>query len=206
MSNYKIIEGCRKNSKLYICDGFAYVRDKETKSGLCLKCRKHNKLCPGRSVIMNNTLRITRPHSCIANEDEIEVIKFKSQVKRNAEDSVYSLRAVFDSAAANCPVADQISYPEVENIMAKRRRSNLPRLPSTIQEAVQLIKENDRYKRSLKAEVFVNENVALIFAHEEMIKLVNENNILFCQFDATFSVVPTAKAIFPASHCDDSVP
>ena len=60
MANFKIIEGEKRNIKTFISKGFSYVKNKENKNHVYLKCQ-FNKHCKGRA-------RIKKPNEDILEE------------------------------------------------------------------------------------------------------------------------------------------
>ena len=49
MVNYEIIEGCRKDSFIYVNGGYTYRKDKDVKGIRYLRCTEFNVGCPGRA-------------------------------------------------------------------------------------------------------------------------------------------------------------
>ena len=51
MSSYKIIEGSREGSQVYVCDLYVYVKDKDKNNSRYIKCAEFRKGCPGRASL-----------------------------------------------------------------------------------------------------------------------------------------------------------
>ena len=92
MSVFCIAEGKRRNSKVYQCEGYTYIKDKEARNILYVKCSNY-RVCPGRACINNDLLVLKKDHNHPASIEEQKIEELKSCLKRKAEDTaVTSLR------------------------------------------------------------------------------------------------------------------
>ena len=66
-----------------------------------------------------------------------------SSVKLNASREPF--RVIYDNVASTHPAIKDVPYPEIEPIMAKRRRSNTEPVPTTKQEFVQNLSDKLRF-------------------------------------------------------------
>ena len=91
-SNYRIIPGKQKKSRIYVKEPFTYIVDKSFSSidTVYLRCR--SKTCSARAVIVNNFLRMPDDrsnHSCNENESlslaRITALELVGKMKMRAE-------------------------------------------------------------------------------------------------------------------------
>ena len=76
-SNFEIIEGTKKNSLVYSCDGYFYTKNCDLKKSIYLQC-KNRKMCHGRASIEKSgndlkDLKITKPHGCDSKWEKVLV-------------------------------------------------------------------------------------------------------------------------------------
>ena len=79
---------------------------------------------------------ISKEHNHGPEEYQSELIDLENQLKRSAEQSVDSIRNIFDDVCHKNAVAHNISFERITSAMYKRRRSNLPADPRTVEEFV----------------------------------------------------------------------
>ena len=99
-SNYKIMEGTRKNSKLYVFASKLYLADRPKGKGkgsgsgsdsgsfIYVRCKdyKVGDGCSARGYIENNKFVVTIPvHTCGINQEYIRQLRLKSVLKNEAE-------------------------------------------------------------------------------------------------------------------------
>ena len=141
MANYEIIEGCRKDSFIYVNGGYTYRKDKDVKGIRYLRCTEFKVGCRGRAKISSDMISITNEHKHHEeSETNVEIRKLLTKVKRKAENSQGSLRELFDEEANESEVGGNISFVRVENTMYKRRRLNRPQIPLNAEDAISLCK------------------------------------------------------------------
>ena len=202
MSNFKVTEGEKRGSTLWIYDGKGYIKDRELNDKIFLRCRRFKSdFCEGRAkiVLAENMLNITTAHSdqCTDTAEVFSIIELKSTLKRRAENTTSSIRQLFNDGVEGSIVADQICFPQLANSMVKRRRLMIPNIPQTPMEAYQVIvSDPNRFGKHFRSVVTgsnhseVDPEMSLIFTSETMVSFIDEGNSVFLQLDATFSIVP----------------
>ena len=201
MSNFRVTEGEKRGSTLWIYDGKGYIKDRELNDQIFLRCRRFKSDCEGRAkiVLAENMLNITTAHSdqCTDTAEVFSIIELKSTLKRQAENTTSSIRQLFNDGVEGLIVADQICYPQLSNSMNKRRRLMIPNIPQTPMEDYQVIvSDPNRFGKHFRSVVMgsnhseVDPEMSLIFSSETMVSFIDEGSSVFLQLDATFSIVP----------------
>ena len=195
MANYEIIEGCRKDSFIYVNGGYTYRMDKAVKGIRYLRCTEFKVGCPGRAKISSDMISITNEHkNHEESETNVEIRKLLTKVKRKAENSQGSLRELFDEEANESEVGGNISFARLENTMYKRRRLNRPQIPLNAEDAISLMQTcNDEFKiyHSFSINGPLPGEMAIGFMSPKWIcALQSGGDATLLQADATFFVVP----------------
>ena len=125
--NYYVIEGSRKNSKLYVHNSFLYLFHRDCEAHFTVRCREWKKSnCKARGKIMklNDFFEDIGNHTHPSNEEEIDLLKMKTKLKRKSEISSDTLRGIFDDVSEITPgnIATKITFNQVESGMFKRRK------------------------------------------------------------------------------------
>ena len=138
-SNYKIMEGTRKNSTLYVFASKLYLVDKPKKdkgtakkdkgrsSCIYLRCKdyKVGDGCGARAYIEKNKFVVTSPvHRCEINQEYIRQLRLKSVLKNEAEKGKKSFKEIYDEKTKEAGIS--IPLPDVLSAMKKRRACDLP--------------------------------------------------------------------------------
>ena len=114
-------------------------------------------------------------------------IVFANRIKRTVESSTDGLREIFNNESRNAPGASPLKFKKLESSMCKRRMVELPKLPISPEEFVELLIESP-FSRNHRLTIRDGNDTAILFATELMIsKLVEIDTI---HFDGTFKVVP----------------
>ena len=75
--NFRVIQGTRKNSKVFVQDNFLYILDKTEEDTLYLKC-KYSHTCQARAIVKENILTTPNidktPHNC-EGQQQVSLIK-----------------------------------------------------------------------------------------------------------------------------------
>jgi hypothetical protein len=113
----------------YACCGYLYSRSNTKKNIIYLTCDDVD--CSGTAKIENALLTVLHAHdSHSLMEADIEKLSLLSRMrKRAAEQTVCSLRQIFDEETRSSTASNDVGFNEVENSMYKRRRVQQPSLP-----------------------------------------------------------------------------
>ena len=193
--DFTITAGKKGTSQHYLSQGFRYSLTQVYSGTKYLRCTlwKTNPWnCPGKGHIynMSSLLIVKMSHSHTIEDYNSESIDLKNKLKRAAENStLLNLREIFDEQTRNDAAGASISFRNVRSTMAKRRKTQFPRLPNTPEAFQEKILQShfvDCFRGSVTLEE--NEGSAVIFISDLMMnKLVDAKKI---NYDATFFVVP----------------
>ena len=78
-----------------------------------------------------NLLEVTNSHNHSRADNQSDSIVLANRNKRAAESSTDSLREIFNNECRDSPVGCTLTFKQLESTMCKRRRLDLPKLPST---------------------------------------------------------------------------
>ena len=75
-------------------------------------------------------------------DNDAALLELQNKLKRRAETEEMSLKDIFNDETRNSPVAEKISFPEVESTMYKRRKKTQPVIPVDLRELPEVLNEN----------------------------------------------------------------
>ena len=125
-------------------------------------------------------MNITKQHDHSPNEHNSESISIVNKIKRAAEVSTENLREVFNKECRNSPGASSLTFKMIEKTLSKRRKLQIPKLPSSPEEFDELLVQS-LYSGNYRLTVKEGSEVAVVFATDQ---------IEVIHLDATFKVVP----------------
>ena len=194
--SYEVVEGLRKNSKLYMVYGYLFYKNKVRDSSISLSCQMKSKTnCPATGNLdrLENRVKLTctfHNHSIDAHQNSMPALKTK--LKSVSRTSSKSTRQVFDEVCRDIPVetSSQISFPQVQRVMLNCRSEKNPRTPVSLNEFEQDLHENEFFRKHHQATVLSNdEPIAFVFFSSSLVERI-QNFHQIC-YDGTFYVVPT---------------
>lgn len=133
------VEGQRKGSVLHLYKDYLYRRDKERNGIVAFRCRRE--LCPARARQKKGEdivqLFSTHNHGM----EDVGVMQLKAELKKAAfdVDARVSTKTVFESLTGVHEAGSRITYAEVEKSMYDAKRKRVPRYPSSMEDAAQLL-------------------------------------------------------------------
>ena len=145
--------------------------------------------CPGLAKITatSSLLVVTNVHNHSRFEYMSDSIVLAKRIKRTAESFTDGLREIFNNESRNAPGASSLTFKKLESSMCKRRRVELPKLPISPEEFVELLIYSP-FSRNHRITIRDGNDTAILFATDLMIsKLVEIDTI---HFEGTFKVVP----------------
>lgn len=146
------------------------------------------KTCNAKGKVCGSMFVLESIHNHPNDQEMIEEMKFKSELKARALNSSQNSRQVFDSVSAQHPqTAANITFIEVSRSMDTSRRRANPTLPSNVEDFCQKIFETDQF-HFFRECIKLNDIAigALFFANLENFL----GNVSVVAFDGTFAVVP----------------
>ena len=114
-------------------------------------------------------------------------IVLANRIKRTAESSTDGLREIFNNESRNAPGASSLTFKKLESSMCKRRRLELPKLPISPEEFVELLIDSP-FSSNHRLTIRDGNDTAILFATDLMISKLLETDTI--HFDGTFKVVP----------------
>ena len=96
--NFRVIQGSRKNSKIFVQDNFLYVLDKSEEDTHYLKC-KYNPNCQARAIVKDGYLTAPNvdktPHNCEGQQQvsfvKLTAVEVLNRMKKRASSEGTSL-------------------------------------------------------------------------------------------------------------------
>ena len=129
--SFEIIEGNKKNSKIYISNSFCYLKKRTYKEKLYLVCHKSQHY-PALAEIVGDVFWLKSAHYHQADVNFIQTTKFKNALKSQAETSTQTPRQIFDEISIqHNDIAGTIPFIECQRGIEARRRIGCPSLPKT---------------------------------------------------------------------------
>ena len=130
MTSYGKIEGKRKGSIVYVHDNFTYTLHKEIKGEVKVRCVHYRKyLCKASGYINKATDLFTAKddHNHTSEESEIQMMKFKSELKDTVESSSDTIVNIFREVAKrySTHVVSQCPLKSLRSMLYKRRKKNI---------------------------------------------------------------------------------
>ena len=187
---YSVVEGKKSNSVNYISEGYRYVKYHENNGTIYLRCtlaKQKGCLSLAKIYTPENLLKMTKNHSHSQCDYGIDSIILTNRIKRAAELSTDNLREVFNIECRDSQEGSFLTLKKLESTLVKRRRLQLPKLPSTPEDLDELLL-NSPYSSNHRVTIREGNEVAVIFASDLSLAKLKEAETI--HFDATFKVVP----------------
>ncbi|XP_076291094.1 FLYWCH-type zinc finger-containing protein peb-1-like isoform X1 [Lasioglossum baleicum] len=186
----EIINGRRKNTYVYVYEGYSY--NKDSKNPKIYRCsgRQTNK-CTGTLIQKDDHYFVQRPHTHPNESRCAEILKLKSAMLEECSNNPsVNNKDIFDNICrTNSDAATYISYNSMKSIMSRKKRKSRPGLPKTVQNAHEILENYDVLKEIYKGCAISNDNkYALIFSNTTLLTALENAKEIY--MDGTFSVVP----------------
>ena len=191
---YEVVEGLRKNSKLYRANSFLYYKNKVYKNKIALRCLMYPTTgcsCKASITIDTNEIIIETCHNHEPELYDEPMRALKKELKDKSETISESSRQIFDNVCRmySEEVPTRISFPMVVRGMTKRKHLVFPKIPEDVSGYVKSITENTILNQHYKGPIFDGDEVIgiLFFSTEMVDNLPNFDSICY---DGTFFIVP----------------
>ena len=187
---FSIVEGKKLNSINYISDGYRYNKYNESKGTIYLRCtlaRSHGCSATAKIPDTGILLIITKTHDHSQIEHQTDTIILANRIKRVAETSTENFREIFNTECRSSSGASSLSFKTIESTLSKRRRIDLPKLPSSAEEFSELVIQSP-FSSNHRLTIREGNETAVLFASDQMIAKLKVAETV--HFDATFKVVP----------------
>ena len=126
--DYKKIEGRRKGSNIFCCDGYMYSKNNEFKNKINLQCVLYEKDCSGTAYIEFRKFFNNQKHTYAKSFAEIEKTKIETRIKNESETSTLAPRDIYNKNF-NPKNVDISTFTKISSNMRKRRANNFPPIP-----------------------------------------------------------------------------
>ena len=184
---FSIVEGKILHSFNFTSERYRYTKYRESNGIVYLRCTLAKQCtCGGLAkVSLVNLLGITREHN--HSQDKSDSIVLANKIKRKAESSTDNLGEMFNNESRNSSGPSSLTFKKIESTLLKRRRLEMPKLPSSPEEFVNFLLHSS-YSMNYRLTIRECNETAVVFATDLMIsKLIDDQTI---HFDAIFKVVP----------------
>ena len=197
MSTFEVCPGKHSRTKNYISDGFTYFRTKSNEKNIYLKCvsyfNKSGQRCTASAKIdvASDRLIQLKPHNHQVPTQENNVTKFKEIVKNRVRENPHlSARTIFNDVSQENPeAARHVSYKMIESTLQKIKLSVRPTNPSTIEEYVEKLSQNEELSPYFRGTITEgNETTGVLFSTEKLSTALELG--VHAAFDGTFFVCP----------------
>ena len=183
-ANFRVIDRNGPGTKVYVSNNFIYSTNRTVGITRYLRCVEKRDGCNGTATIVWRNSCTWATTFTFGRQSKVEKREVVSKLRRQAEASLYPFRVIYDNVASTHPAIKDVPYPEIEPVMAKRRRSNTEPVPTTKQEIVQKLTDKLRFFGCVSG----GEGFALLFSDTKSVGLISGKKNM--HVDATFKVEP----------------
>ena len=136
---YEKMEGRRKGSTVYVFQNYIYSVSSKYKENLRLRCIHHkNEVCKGKAILntSSDSFTVTKLHNHPPDSDQINVIKFKSDLKNIVSSSEGDIPTIYRQVSSKYPehIVQQLPYRNIKSILHKRRKESQPKNDTPVEE------------------------------------------------------------------------
>ena len=140
--NYEKLEGHRKGSNIFCCDGYMYSKKNEYRNKINLRCFLYKKDCSSTAYIEFRKFFNNHKHNHPKSFAVIEKTKIEARIKNQSETSTLAPRDIYNKNI-NPENVDISTFTKISSIMRKRRANNFPPIPCKVEEFDNLLKNPD---------------------------------------------------------------
>ena len=200
--DYEIIEGHRKGAKVYVSDGYLYLKNNIYKGKINLRCQSHNSGCKGTGYIENGKVFVMQGHLHTEQKKLIEKLKIESKIKNESEKTAQAPRDIYN-ANVKSDLCEVIPFHKLSSTMRKRRATTFPAVPKDMVGFHEILNSTEFGK--IDEELFyrcfstANSEYAIIFVPE--IDHAIFQKVEQVHADGTFKTVPKEFYQLVIIHC-----
>jgi len=183
----EIIPGKRKNSYLYVYEGYTYnIDNRYTYTYRCTKRR--TTACKGVLVKERESFILQSNHNHPSNARILDILNLKSETTQMCKETTTSNKEIFDTVSRKNPkAAAYISYNTMRNVLSKEKLKMRPPLPSSVCDLGNLLQNYESVKVIYKGCIISEDNkYSYIFTSDKLLKILEKSSEIF--IDGTFSV------------------
>ncbi|XP_018373570.1 PREDICTED: uncharacterized protein LOC108767927 isoform X2 [Trachymyrmex cornetzi] len=186
----EIIPGKRKDSLLYVYQGYTYNLDKRYTH--IFRCAKRRiTLCSGILIKKNETFLVQREHNHPSDPNTVHVFNLKKQMIEMCKETTATNKDIFDTVSRQNPVAAaNISFSAVRSLLLREKNKVRPSLPKDISDFHDFLQHYGPTKYIYKACAISEDNkYSYIFSSDKLLKILEKSCDIF--MDGTFAVIPS---------------
>lgn len=182
----EVICGKRKDSKLYVYEGYAYNSDK--RCPYIYRCAKRRTVFCSGVIEMKEEVILRHAHNHPSDPHIIETYNLKKEMIKISRESGATNKEIFDCISRTNPVAaPTISYCSVRSMLLREKLKFRPPLPQTICDYDSFLQQYDATKLIYKGYALSEDNkYCYIFSTNKLLKILEDSEEMF--IDGTFSV------------------
>ncbi|CAF2114078.1 unnamed protein product [Rotaria magnacalcarata] len=186
----------QKGKPVSVKDNFIYKLNKTTNSTKYYRCAEQSCTVTLHTDLNDVLVKVKGDHSHPPEPDEIEIRKFKQNLKQRAIQETVPIPKIYDEESSrfcltSLSIAILPAQREIAGSLNKSRRLQTPVIPDS-----QTFDIPEVYSKTLKNEPFLcidkfirRKTRVLVFASREQLTLLFESSIIF--MDGTFSASPS---------------
>ena len=112
MANFEMLEGRRKNSKVYIYQQYRYTVCNTYKDYKRLRCVEYKHyLCSGAATLKGNVVTLVKEHNHATDDSEIREMKVKAQLKKAVGEMDEEVHTIYHTIMAKYPDEVKMRLP-----------------------------------------------------------------------------------------------
>ncbi|KYN13663.1 PREDICTED: uncharacterized protein LOC108766451 [Trachymyrmex cornetzi] len=185
----EIIPGKRKDSFIYVYEGYKYNIDKRyTHVYRCARRRSH--LCSGVLMIQNEKFTLGNMHNHPSEPHVIDVFKLKREMIQMSKYTTATSKEIYDTISQkNQSAAANISYNAMKTLLSREKVKMRPPVPSNVCDLNDLLKEYEFTKSVYKSCIISEDNkYSYIFTTDKLLKLLEKSSEIYV--NGTFPAIP----------------
>lgn len=183
----EIIPGKRKNSYLYVYEGYTYNMD--NRYSYIYRCAKRRTIeCKGVLFKERENFILENSHNHPSEPHIGDILNLKKEMIQMCKETTTTNKEIFDIVSRKNPkAAAHISYNAMRNVLSKEKFKMRPPLPSSVCDLGNLLQNYESVKVIYKGCAISEDNkYSYIFTSDKLLKILEESSEIF--IDGTFSV------------------
>ncbi|EGI62553.1 hypothetical protein G5I_09119 [Acromyrmex echinatior] len=185
----EVIPGKRRNSFIYVYEGYKYNIDKRyTHVYRCARRRSH--LCRGVLMVQNEKFTLGNTHNHPSEPHVIDIFKLKREMIQMSKHTTATSKEIYNTISQkNQSAAANISYNAMKTLLSREKIKMRPPVPSSVCDLNDLLKEYEFTKSVYKSCIISEDNkYSYIFTTDKLLKLLEKSSEIYV--NGTFSAIP----------------
>ncbi|KYM96124.1 hypothetical protein ALC62_13175 [Cyphomyrmex costatus] len=185
----EVIPGKRRNSFIYVYEGFTYNIDKRYIH--VYRCAKRRSLlCRGMLMVQNGKFILGNRHNHPNEPHVIDIFNLKKEMVQMSKETTATSKEIFDTISRkNQTAAANLSYNTIKTLLLREKVKMRPPLPSNFCDLNNLLQEYEFTRPVYKGCIISEDNkYSYIFTTDKLLKLLEKSSEIYV--NGTFSAVP----------------